>query len=49
MEEAARVALGTVLDTLDRGLDAVRLARFVLFADGDLEVHRTVLDELTGS
>jgi O-acetyl-ADP-ribose deacetylase (regulator of RNase III) len=45
IEEAARVALGTVRDEAER-LEKVRLVRFVLFGESDFEVHERVLSEL---
>ena len=45
VEEAARVALGTVVEEAQR-LEHVRLIRFVLFAEKDLEVHEKVLEEI---
>jgi len=42
VEEAARVAIGTVLDEAPR-LQNVRLIRFVLFGERDLEVHERIL------
>ena len=45
VEEAARVALGTVVQEAQR-LEHVRLIRFVLFGEKDLEVHEKVLDEI---
>jgi O-acetyl-ADP-ribose deacetylase (regulator of RNase III) len=45
VEEAARVALGTVLE-VSGGLQHVRLVRLVLFGAGDLEVHERVLSGL---
>ena len=45
VEEAARVALGTVVGQAER-LQSVRLIRFVLFGEGDFEVHARVLSEL---
>ena len=44
VEEAARVALGTVVEEAER-LESVRLIRFVLFGEKDLEVHERVLSE----
>lgn len=44
VEEAARVAIGTVLEETEH-LDNVRLIRFVLFGESDLEVHERVLSE----
>ena len=44
VEEAARVALGTVVEAAER-LESVRLIRFVLFGEKDLEVHERVLSE----
>jgi O-acetyl-ADP-ribose deacetylase len=46
VEEAARVALGTVVEAAER-LESVRLVRFVLFGEKDLEVHERVLAETT--
>jgi len=45
VEEAARVALGTVIDEAQH-LERVRLARFVLFGERDFEVHERVLSKL---
>jgi O-acetyl-ADP-ribose deacetylase len=45
IEEAAEVALGTVRDEAD-GLEQVRLVRFALFGDRDLEAHEKVLSGL---
>ncbi len=45
VEEAAEVALGTVVQEAQR-LEHVRLIRFVLFGEEDLEVHEKVLDEI---
>jgi O-acetyl-ADP-ribose deacetylase (regulator of RNase III) len=45
VEEAARVALATVVREAGR-LQTVRLVRFVLFGEGDFEVHARVLSEL---
>ena len=42
VEEAAKVALGTVVEEAGR-LEHVRLIRFVLFGERDLEVHEKVL------
>jgi O-acetyl-ADP-ribose deacetylase (regulator of RNase III) len=44
-EEAAEVALQTVQEEAE-GLERVRLVRFVLFGEKDLEVHETVLSGL---
>ncbi|MDQ5819384.1 MAG: macro domain-containing protein [Actinomycetota bacterium] len=44
VEEAAKVALGTVVQEAQR-LEHVRLIRFVLFGEKDLEVHEKVLEE----
>ena len=44
-EEAAEVALQTVREEVD-GLERVRLVRFVLFGEKDLEVHERVLSRL---
>jgi len=45
VEEAARVALGTIREEAER-LERVRLIRFVLFGERDVEVHEAVLSEL---
>ena len=45
VEEAARVAMGTVLDEAEK-LQNVRLVRFVLFGESDLAVHERVLSEM---
>ena len=45
VEKAAEVALGTVRDTAER-LDRVRLVRFVLFGERDLEAHERILSRL---
>jgi O-acetyl-ADP-ribose deacetylase (regulator of RNase III) len=42
VEEAAEVALGAVVEEIER-LEHVRLIRFVLFGEKDLEVHEKVL------
>lgn len=47
LEEAARVALRTVLEEMPR-LDSVRRIRFVLSDDGALRVHERILSALTG-
>jgi O-acetyl-ADP-ribose deacetylase len=44
-EEAARVALGTIVHEAER-LEKVRLIRFVLFGTSDFEVHKKVLSEI---
>lgn len=46
LEQAARIALGTVLERIPH-LDSVRRIRFVLYDEAALEVHRRALDELT--
>ncbi len=46
VEEAAEVALGAVVEEAHR-LQHVRLIRFVLFGERDLEVHEEVLARLT--
>ena len=46
VEEAARVALGTVVKENDR-LQSVRVVRFVLFSQVDFEVHEMILSELS--
>jgi len=43
VEEAARVALGTVFEEAQQ-LQSVRLIRFVLFGEDDLEVHERALE-----
>lgn len=48
MEEAARVALGTVWETAPE-LESVERIRFVLFGDRAVDVHRGVLEELAAS
>ena len=45
VEEAARVALGTVVEEAQR-LEHVRQIRFVLFGEKDFEVHQKVLSEI---
>jgi O-acetyl-ADP-ribose deacetylase (regulator of RNase III) len=45
VEEAAEVALRTVVEEAQR-LEHVRLVRFVLFGEKDLEVHEKVLAEI---
>jgi O-acetyl-ADP-ribose deacetylase (regulator of RNase III) len=45
VEEAAEVALRTVVEEAER-LEHVRLIRFVLFGEKDLEVHEKVLSEV---
>ncbi|GIU85287.1 MAG: Appr-1-p processing protein [Acidimicrobiales bacterium] len=47
LEEAAEVALGTVIDAATE-LRSVRLIRFVLFSPRDLAVHEAVLERLVG-
>ena len=46
-EAATEVAIGTVLRAAE-GLASVRLIRFVLFGERDLEVHETTLTRLCG-
>ena len=46
VEEAARVALGTVVEETER-LKSVRLLRFVLFGEEDLAVYERGLSELS--
>lgn len=46
VEEAAEVALGTVLEVAEK-LENVRLVRFVLFGERDFEVHERMLSGLT--
>ncbi len=45
MDEAARVALSTVIDMAPT-LDSVRLIRFVLYSPEDLDLHAEVLSDL---
>ena len=45
VEDAARVALKTIIDDTPN-LSSVKLIRFVLFGEGDLELHQRILDEL---
>ncbi len=47
MEEAARVALQTVLETTPE-LHNVQLVRFVLFGERDLQAHDNALSALSG-
>lgn len=47
VREAAEVALKTVIDQAS-DLDHVRLIRFVLYGQNDLEVHEDVLSKLAG-
>jgi O-acetyl-ADP-ribose deacetylase len=47
VHEASVVALEAVADTLRAG-SPVRLVRFVLFSDADLEIYRRALDGLPG-
>lgn len=47
MEEAARVALRTVLEEMP-GLGSVRRIRFVLYDDRALRAHERILADLTG-
>lgn len=47
-EEAAHVALGTVLDAMP-GLESVRRIRFVLYSGKQLELHARVLESLSNS
>ena len=44
-KDAAEIALQTVREEAER-LERVRLVRFVLFGERDLEVHETVLSQL---
>jgi O-acetyl-ADP-ribose deacetylase (regulator of RNase III) len=46
VDEAARVALATVLDYLAEHRD-IELVRFVLFSDSDLTTYREALSDLT--
>jgi O-acetyl-ADP-ribose deacetylase (regulator of RNase III) len=45
VEEAAEVALRTVVGEAER-LEHVRLIRFVLYGEKDLEVHEKILSEI---
>jgi O-acetyl-ADP-ribose deacetylase (regulator of RNase III) len=45
VEEAAEVALRTVVEETER-LEHVRLIRFVLYGEKDLEVHEKILSEI---
>ncbi|MGK7311554.1 MAG: macro domain-containing protein [Candidatus Longimicrobiales bacterium M2_2A_002] len=47
MDEAARVALDTVLDAMD-GLESVDRIRFVLYDEAALDTHAEALDALAG-
>ena len=45
VEEAAKVAIGKVVEET-KSLEKVRLIRFVLFGEKDLEIHERVLSEI---
>ena len=45
VEEAAKVALSTVLDYVRKGTN-IRLIRFVLYSESDYEVFRVTLEKL---
>ncbi len=47
MEEAAEVAFKTILEMLPK-LQNVKVIRFVLYSDRDLEIHEKTLSRLTG-
>ncbi len=47
VRDAAEVALQTVMEEA-RNLETVRTIRFVLFSQGDCDVHQDVLQELAG-
>jgi len=47
--EAARVALRTVLDYLERNRGALDIVRFVLFTESDYNVYAEALAELTSA
>ena len=47
VEEAARVALGTVVEAAEK-LQSISLVRFVLFGEEDLEVHERALAQTVG-
>ncbi len=47
MEDAARIAIRTVLDALPQ-LSSVEHIRFVLFSDRARRIHESVLEELSG-
>ncbi|HKK50555.1 MAG TPA: macro domain-containing protein, partial [Myxococcota bacterium] len=46
LEEAAKIALGTIVDEAPR-LQSVHHIRFVLYSQSDAEVHEHVLERLT--
>jgi O-acetyl-ADP-ribose deacetylase (regulator of RNase III) len=46
VEEAARVAVSAVGDVLSREAGSLRLVRFVLFSDSDLDAYRRALSAL---
>jgi len=48
IEDAARVALSTVLAVLDERPDTFTTVRVVLFSEPDLAIYRRTLDSLTG-
>lgn len=47
MEQAARIAFGTILDELPN-LSAVKHIRFVLFSEADRELHQRILGKVAG-
>jgi len=48
VEEASRIALGTVMDFLKKH-SGIELVRFVLFSEKDFNAYRTALEELTST
>ncbi len=48
VEEASRIALGTVMDFLKKHA-GIELVRFVLFSEKDFNAYRTALEELTST
>ncbi len=49
IEEAADIAVGTVLEFMDMEPDALDEVRFVLFSDDDLAVYQGVYERLSGA
>ncbi len=47
IEEAARIALGTVIEFLEKD-EVVKLVRFVLFSERDLRAYEEALKEIIG-
>ena len=48
VEDASRIALGTVMDFLKKH-SGIKLVRFVLFSEKDFNAYRTALEELTST